>query len=537
MWIEEVYLRNVRSFEKANLKLSKGINVIIGHNNSGKSTIIRSIDRFQGGHHTTEGFVRNGESMAVVAASFEGDGVKYFSYKNQSGKLKRIVMEQNNTSILLANREKQYLGLLESNLDVTEEIDKIRSIPIDENGDTTHDSIKLIHPFSSEEPNNVFYAAYGRKGYIDSNISEESTRQIRQDLGNLTSRLHKLNNPAHPSHSDFNSACDRILGFTLGTIAQGKNSGSNLTIGIYTDNIDTININNMGQGVGQVLGLLSILYTQKAKIILLEEIETDLHPQALKQLLDIVAEKSNENQFIISTHSNIVLKHLGSLSDTKIFQTSWEMKKGDGISLPYSTVKEIPNDPQNRLQVLAELGYDLIDFELWQGYLLFEESTAERIVRDYLIPVFFPYLVHKVRTIAAQGVNDLEPRFKDFLRLFVFIHLSGAYMHKAWVIVDGDDAGKTVRDSLEKNFPDWDESHFISLSHDDFELYYPKRFAQKGEKVLSMPHGQKKQDAKAALLREVIDWTRAKPAEAKKEFETSAKEVIEILKSIDRSLK
>jgi len=46
----------------------------------------------------------------------------------------------------------------------------------------------------------------------------------------------------------------------------------------------------------------------------------------------------------------------------------------------------------------------------------------------------------------------MEPRFYDFLRLFVFIHTSNAYKNRAWVYADGDKAGRKVIEDLREKF-------------------------------------------------------------------------------------
>jgi AAA15 family ATPase/GTPase len=43
MWISEIELKNFRSFPDAKIQLSEGINLIIGSNNSGKSSLLRSV--------------------------------------------------------------------------------------------------------------------------------------------------------------------------------------------------------------------------------------------------------------------------------------------------------------------------------------------------------------------------------------------------------------------------------------------------------------------------------------------------------------
>jgi predicted ATPase len=56
----------------------------------------------------------------------------------------------------------------------------------------------------------------------------------------------------------------------------------------------------------------------------IEEPETDLHPRALHGLLDLIVQSAAEhnNQFVISTHSNIVVRHLGGLDDRIITRSS-----------------------------------------------------------------------------------------------------------------------------------------------------------------------------------------------------------------------
>lgn len=48
MWISSISLTNVKSFEQTNeLQFSKGINVLVGPNNSGKTTIVKSLLQLQ----------------------------------------------------------------------------------------------------------------------------------------------------------------------------------------------------------------------------------------------------------------------------------------------------------------------------------------------------------------------------------------------------------------------------------------------------------------------------------------------------------
>jgi hypothetical protein len=57
----------------------------------------------------------------------------------------------------------------------------------------------------------------------------------------------------------------------------------------------------MGEGIPHLLGLINDLCLAENKLFLIEEPENDIHPKALKRLLDLIIQKSQSNQFVIST--------------------------------------------------------------------------------------------------------------------------------------------------------------------------------------------------------------------------------------------
>ena len=292
----------------------------------------------------------------------------------------------------------------------------------------------------------------------------------------------------------------------------------------------------MGDGVANILGLLSILLTENNKLFLIEELENDIHPSALKKLLNVILDKSRNNQFIISTHSNIVLKYLATASNAKVFYTDSTKSVGDSVRVPTCLIREVENNQNNRIQILGKLGYDLFDFDLYKGYLVFEESSAEQIVREFLIPQFVPALHQKIKTIGGKGSTTIEAYFDDFLRLFVYINGNTVYKNKAWVIADGDDAGTNATDALKKRFSDWPPSNFKNFSKANFELYYPPIFQQQFEEIQKITSKESKRNAKGALTREVMAWICENKDQACEQFAISASEVIMILDEINTIL-
>ncbi|MBI3234034.1 MAG: ATP-binding protein [Bacteroidetes bacterium] len=118
----------------------------------------------------------------------------------------------------------------------------------------------------------------------------------------------------------------------------------------------------MGEGVANILGLIVDLCIADEKIFLIEEPENDIHPKALKTLLNLIIEKSTTNQFFISTHSNIVAKYLGSVSDAKLFNITNNERDSEREKLFISRIEVVPNNHEARRRVLEDLGYEFFRY-------------------------------------------------------------------------------------------------------------------------------------------------------------------------------
>jgi len=290
----------------------------------------------------------------------------------------------------------------------------------------------------------------------------------------------------------------------------------------------------MGAGVTQVVGLLADLALASNKIFVIEEPENDLHPAALRALLDLMTEASQRNQFLVSTHSNLVLRQLGSLSGSRIYQVDADQH---GAWPPETTVTAVAAEPEARSKVLIQLGYELRDFEFFDGWLFLEEASAEGLIRDFLIPWFAPGLTGRVRTISTRGASRIKPTFEDFNRLVLFTHLEERYRNRAWVLIDGGEEGEEIVAALREAYGNaWHPDQFRTFRERYFEKYYPTHFQDRVEQALSEERVQQRRELKKALLKEVRDWIREEPGQAKDAFAESAAEVIDLLQEIEGQL-
>jgi AAA15 family ATPase/GTPase len=505
MWISQVTLNNFRSFENANIQLSKGINLIVGANNSGKSTLLKSMLWLQ------NGFGCNSKDLRI----FENNGYVNLWIKE----VKKEFRSHNGKTLL-----KLKLGINSIDVDLT--------VGNEDDGSSTSHYSNTQNLISDQEPSNYIYPYLSKRKVIhfEQTINSSIANSVRGNLSNLYAKIDRICNPQIPAYKRYFQACEDIIGFQVSSIP--ANNGKQAAYSV--SNWENITLDAMGEGVANLVGLIVDLCMAENKLFLIEEPENDIHPKALKKLLNLIAEKSVNNQFIITTHSNIVAKYLGALTDSKLFSVSMDFEN----RIPTSHIEEIPNTPEARRNVLEDLGYDLFDFDLWSAWLILEESSAESIIKEFLIPWFAPDLQSKIRTFSARTLDEVESKFEDFNNLFVFLHLQPAYKNLAWVIVDSGEKEAGIIERLKNTYTrsGWNANNFLQFSEHDFERYYPIKFKEEIDNVLKQPSGKHKQKDKTSILEQVKTWCKENPEEAKVAFQESASEIIEILEKIELSV-
>lgn len=494
MKIKEIQLRNIKCFTKQDIELSSGINVLVGKNNSGKSTIARATLMIQEGYSFTSQDRRAGGGKSEVKILF---------------------------SEVNAYFDSNIIGMV---FEITAGV----STRLLTSGGGTSSPAKLLR---QKEPHNFIYPYLSNRKVsgFDETVTTAHTTAISGDLRNLYAKVDRLSNVGMRAHNYYIEACNQLFGFPItGFDSEGGKKACH-----SIDDFNRIAMDKMGDGVPNMLGLVVDLAVADNKLLVIEEPENDIHPDALKSLLKLIVGKSENNQIIITTHSNIVTKYLGAEPRTKVFRVDMELQN----NIPTSRVEEI-SSPEARNELLESLGYVPSDLYLYNGFLFLEESSAEKIIREYLIHWFVPSLVGKLKTYSATGKDKIKVRFESFNTLFCYLNQEPAYKNKVWVIIDGGEDEKSIIDDLKHIYgaKGWNEAHFQQLNERKFERYYPTVFSEEVNQVLSMPHGKEKQIRKSALLTKVEGWIQEDNKAAKAAFKESAAEVIGILETIATEL-
>lgn len=505
MRVNTLRVRNFRSFTDSGRIALAPINVLVGANNAGKSSLLRALHAIQRGGLPVGPDVRVGSTSCEIEIALS-DVVEIPNW--QAGNRPVTVTHK----IILSAPERKGGGSIDWRI-------------VSNGAGLSGGRYEL----SNVDPHHFVVPYFSRRktaGYSE-DVREHAAMTISIDMSNLAAKLTRIGNPYFPNHDQYASTCHDILGFVVTSIP----STNGQRPGVYLPNREAIDIDFMGEGVPNIVQLLVNLATSENKLFLIEEPENDIHPSALKALLDLIVVSSQKNQFVISTHSNIVVSHLCANENSKL----WRVSSPKG-RLPYeSTVAEVERTVGARQQVLADLGYALSDFGFWSGYIILEESSAEFIIRNYLIPLFAPSL-KRIRTISAGGIGNVEPTFADLSRLALFMHLEPTYANRAWVLVDGDDVGRETVRRLRERFKSWHADRFRAFALPQFEHYYPGAFENEVRSVLAIEAPDRRRLAKTHLLQRVIAWLDEDPDRAKSALERSAAEVVQQLRSIEAEL-
>ena len=491
------------------MDFSPTITLIAGENNSGKSTVIQSLLMLQVsviGHES----VRDGAPRGSIRLSLSAVRADLFPMSHR-GAVQNV--EGRDASVEFGfQAEPPHVFPAQINLG-----------PAGGHG---------FPQFPQSQPGNLIvpYLSERRAAGYSEGVGAQFAFTLAGNLHNLVAKIDRCQSSPQ-LNPEYQDACAKVLGFVVATYPSPNGKMAGLELDARRQRY--IPITRMGAGVAQVLGLIVELLVAREKVFLIEEIENDLHPTALRKLLDLVEASARAgNQFVISTHSNVVVRTLGSAAGTRV----WHAERVGSQLPPESKLGEVGKEPAARRALLQALGYDLIDYELYDAWLILEESSAERLIREFVIPWFAEGLVGRIRTIAAQGASDVEARFADLHRLFVFIHLEPIYRNKAWVLTDGDEPGRDAVNRLRRAFATWPKDHFVSFTEHDFERYYPPAFDDRVREVLAIAERDTRRLQKAQLVEDVVRWLREDRERGQRALAERAREVIDRIRTIERDV-
>jgi predicted ATP-dependent endonuclease of OLD family len=182
MKIQFLTINNLKSYKSASILLSENINLLVGPNNSGKSTIIKALLNLQYNSFDQKD-IRSGEFCAEIFTSITDiTEEEYYKYYYTEDMYSDFTLSSGITTISKFNQKgiEQFEYTDSSNVGLKQK--KLNGLSKENNI-----SIKLIkfNRFSASENKNSFiypFLAKRKTDYYDSNITQDNTFKISDSL-------------------------------------------------------------------------------------------------------------------------------------------------------------------------------------------------------------------------------------------------------------------------------------------------------------------------------------------------------------------
>ncbi len=173
-------------------------------------------------------------------------------------------------------------------------------------------------------------------------------------------------------------------------------------------------LSESGTGLGQVIAILGVVMTTTESVIIIDEINSFLHPGAVKALLRLFQTEYSQHQYIISTHSSEVISY-SNPSTLHLVQRRGYRSSVRALNL--GEVKELR-------EVTQELGISMADVFAADRILWVEGSTEE-----FCFPEIYRFATQKAlpagyKILAVPDTGRLTARKNTGLVFEIYRKLS-----------------------------------------------------------------------------------------------------------------
>ena len=462
MYIRKVHIENFKRFYRSfDIELHEGINIVVGDNESGKSTIIEAIYLALTGPYNNKNIkneltqfifnqtaveeyiesVRAGHPIELpsilIEIYLEGDDAALFKGDVNSD-------DEDCCGIFMwikfdEQYNEEYAELIKSGIDsLPIEYYKVEWSSFAWNTSITSRSIPmkaaLIDTSNAKSYNSSdIYVSRILKDNLDTKEVVDVTQAFRILENNFISDKKiedlndKINTASHLSDRSIQLAVDL--------------SARNAWESILTAYLDKIPFTYIGKGEQNIIKTKLALSHKRAKnasIILIEEPENHLSFSKMNELLYAISNECSEKQMLITTHSSFVanklgLKNLILLSNNKT-----------------SRLIDLTEDTQDFFMKLS--GYDTLRILLCKKAILVEGDSDELVVQR-------AYLYKYGKLPIEDNIDVISARNLSFLR---YLEIAKQLMIPVCVVTDND--GDI--DALERKYAAYKKHEYIKICYD-----------------------------------------------------------------------
>lgn len=462
MYIKKVHIENFKKFHKSfDIEFNQGINIIVGDNESGKSTILEAIYLALTGLYNCRNikneltqFIFNKEAVKeyiesvraghplelpsiLIEIYLDGDDAALFKGNvNSKGadccglflcikfdeqyNAEYSELIQNGTDSLPIEYYKVEWSSFAWNTSITNRSVPMKAALIDASNGKTHNS------------SDIYVSRI-----LKDNLATKEVVDITQAFRTLEESFMKNEkiDTINQKINDESQISDRAVQLAVDLSAR------NAWESILTTYLDRIPFTYIGKGEQNIIKTKLALGHKRAKnasVILIEEPESHLSYSKMNELLYAIATQCCEKQIIITTHSSFVanklgLKNLILLSNNKT-----------------SRLNALTEDTQDFFMKLS--GYDTLRMLLCKRAILVEGDSDELIVQR-------AYIDKYGKPPIADGIDVISVRNLSFLR---YLEIANQLIIDVKVVTDND--GDI--DALKKKYEDYKDCEHIKICFD-----------------------------------------------------------------------
>jgi len=420
--IKKVVIKNYKIFRDFNLELNPGLNILVGDNEAGKSTILEALNLCLSRK-------LNGKPVDLELTSYLFTNSVVEEYVSAikaktSPKLPEIIIEvylddacgiddyrgtnnslrENSIGIKLqisfnSDYQEEYEKLIETDADqiqlIPTEFYKVNWESFSGNAISPRGA-KIICSYIDAGSIHLQYGTdYYLQNIIRSGLSLKEKaelsiayRKLKEEFARATS----IQNINKQLDADKNSITNKNLEITL-DVSQRTNWETNLI-----PHLDKLPFHYSGKGEQSSLKIMLALQRKadESQVILVEEPENNQSYSSMNMLLDKIIDKCNGKQIIVTTHSAYVLNKLGLQNLVLLSKSQTTMK-----------LSKLPEDTQQYFKILS--GYDTLRIILAKRTILVEGPSDELIIQK-------AYLQKHRKLPIQNGVDVINVRGLSFLR-------------------------------------------------------------------------------------------------------------------------
>lgn len=345
MVIEKIKISNFKKYYGDHtISFNEKYNVIIGNNESGKSTIFAALDLVLSGNRhkidtigleslfnkqVIKEFMSGEKKLKDLPEVFIEIYIKYTGIENLNGKNNSEKIECDGIKLNIVP-DSDYLkiinqSLLDENAIFPYEYYKCSFTTFHDDYFTSYNK-PLKYTLINESNMSNEYAI---RDYIVNTYSNMASEELKNELNNSFRKLkHNFNT------KDLKTINDELDGFQFGLSNLSKNNlENNLTL--YDKDISLF---DKGTGTQCLLKILSTLGKKSSNLdlILIEEPENHLSNANMKKMINSILDENNDSQLIVTTHNSMIcsrigLKNIIALSGEKVIAKEFDKISPDTV--------------------------------------------------------------------------------------------------------------------------------------------------------------------------------------------------------------